>query len=50
MQGRKLNVRISDGVEVPAYAHEGDAGLDLRIKHYVTLEPNQRANVGTGVR
>lgn len=49
MQGRKLNVRISDGVEVPAYAHEGDAGLDLLIKHDVTLEPNQRANVGTGV-
>ena len=49
MQGRKLNVRISDGAEVPAYAHEGDAGLDLRIKHDVTLEPNQRANVGTGV-
>lgn len=49
MQGRKLNVRISDGVEVPAYAHEGDAGLDLRIKHDVTLEPSQRVNVGTGV-
>lgn len=42
-------MRISDGVDVPAYAHEGDAGLDLRIKHDVTLEPNQRVNVGTGV-
>lgn len=49
MIGRKMNVRISDGVELPRYAHEGDAGLDLRIKHYVTLEPGQRANVGTGV-
>ena len=49
MQGRKLNVRISEGVDVPAYAHEGDAGLDLRIKHDITLEPNQRMNVGTGV-
>ena len=44
-----MNVRISDGVELPRYAHEGDAGLDLRIKHDVTLEPGQRANVGTGV-
>lgn len=49
MQGRKMNVTISDGMEVPCYAHEGDAGLDLRIKHDVTLEPNQRANVGTGI-
>lgn len=49
MIGRKMNVRISDGVELPRYAHEGDAGLDLRIKHDVTLEPGQRANVGTGV-
>lgn len=49
MQGRKMNVTISDGMEVPCYAHEGDAGLDLRIKHDVTLEPGQRANVGTGV-
>lgn len=49
MIGRKMNVRISDGVELPRYAHEGDAGLDLRIKHDVTLEPGQRCNVGTGV-
>ena len=29
MQGRKLNVRISDGVDVPAYAHEGDADKQI---------------------
>lgn len=49
MQGRKMNVTISDGMEAPQYAHDGDAGLDLRIKHDVTLEPGQRINVGTGV-
>lgn len=49
MIGRKMNVRISDGVELPRYAHEGDAGLDLRIKHDVSLEPGQRINVDTGV-
>ena len=48
MIGRKMNVCITDGVELPRYAHEGDAGLDLRIKHDVTLEPGQRCNVGTG--
>lgn len=49
MIGRKMNVRISEGAELPSYAHNGDAGLDLRIKHDVTLEPKQRANIGTGV-
>ena len=39
MIGRKMNVRLSDGAELPRYAHEGDAGLDLRITHDVTLEP-----------
>lgn len=39
MIGRKINVRLSDGAELPRYAHEGDAGLDLRITHDVTLEP-----------
>lgn len=46
---RKLNVRISEGTRVPSYAHKGDAGLDLRIKHDVVLEPGQRVNVSTGV-
>lgn len=49
MQGRNLNVRVADGAMVPSYAHEGDAGLDLRITHDVTLEPGERANVPTGV-
>lgn len=44
-----MNVRLSDGAELPRYAHEGDAGLDLRITHDVTLEPGARATVGTGL-
>lgn len=44
-----MNVRLSDGAELPRYAHEGDAGLDLRITHDVTLEPVARATVGTGL-
>lgn len=35
---------------VPAYAHLGDAGADLRTTHDVTLQPGERALVGTGVR
>lgn len=49
MIGRKLSVKVEKGTELPQYAHDGDAGLDLRIKHDVTLEPQQRAIVGTGV-
>lgn len=49
MIGRKINVRLSDGAELPRYAHEGDAGLDLRIAHDVTLNPGERATVGTGL-
>jgi dUTP pyrophosphatase len=49
MIGRKMNVRLSDGAELPRYSHDGDAGLDLRITHDVTLEPGARATVGTGL-
>lgn len=49
MIGRKMNVRLSDGAELPRYAHEGDAGLDLRITHDVTLNQGERATVGTGL-
>lgn len=49
MIGRKMNVRLSDCAELPRYAHEGDAGLDLRITHDVTLNPGERATVGTGL-
>ena len=49
MIGRKLNVKIAEGTQLPCYAHEGDAGLDLRITESVTIEPMQRQFVGTGV-
>lgn len=46
----KLKMIVEDGVEVPAYAHEGDAGLDLRVKERVYLIPGETKKVGTGVR
>ena len=36
--------------EAPRYAHEGDAGADIRANVTVTLEPGERKLVGTGVR
>lgn len=49
MLGRNLIVKVSDGAQAPTYAHEGDAGLDLRIVEDVTLQPNERKVVGTGL-
>lgn len=36
------------GETVPAYAHPGDAGADLRSAEVLVIEPGQRATVGTG--
>lgn len=38
-----------EGTDVPKYAHEGDAGMDLRSTRRVTIYPNMRVTVGTGV-
>lgn len=47
---------MSDSVEVliqsdylPTYAHPGDAGADLVSTESITLQPGERATVGTGV-
>lgn len=41
--------RLDPGVPLPAYAHEGDAGLDLAAAETVHLAPGERALVSTGV-
>ena len=41
--------RLDPSIELPAYAREGDAGLDLRAAHDATLEPGRRGLVGTGL-
>lgn len=48
MQGRKMNVVLIDGAELPRYAHGGDAGFDLCITDDVRLEPNASAVCGLG--
>lgn len=40
--------RLRPDVELPSYAHPGDAGLDLRSADEVTIQPGERAMVGTG--
>lgn len=41
--------RLTEDVELPSYAHVGDAGLDLRASEDVTLEPFERRLVPTGL-
>ena len=41
--------RLAPDVELPSYAYEGDAGLDLRSAETITLEPFERALISTGL-
>lgn len=51
MQFRKLRVKMTDDAGyVPAYAHEGDAGLDLRAVEEYDIEPGESVMVRTGLR
>lgn len=48
--GRKMRAKkVAEGIDMPTYAHDGDAGLDLRITETVTLEPMQKCVVGCGL-
>jgi dUTP pyrophosphatase len=42
-------VRLDGRARVPTRAHEGDAGLDLYALDDASLDPGQRASVGTGI-
>ena len=41
--------RLSPSAILPAYAHPGDAGLDLYADVAVSLEPGESKLVGTGI-
>ena len=41
--------RLDSEVELPTYAYEGDAGLDLRANADVTIAPHERALIPTGL-
>ena len=42
-------VRLDPELPMPAYAHPGDAGADLRARADVTIAPGERVLVPTGV-
>lgn len=41
--------RLDPSVELPSYAYEGDAGLDLRANEDVVLAPFERRLISTGI-
>ncbi|MDC7088194.1 dUTP diphosphatase [Corynebacterium pseudodiphtheriticum] len=41
--------RLDPEIALPTRAHAGDAGADLCASEDITLEPGQRAVVGTGI-
>jgi dUTP pyrophosphatase len=41
--------QLDPGLELPAYAHPGDAGADLCSKESFELQPGERRLVGTGI-
>lgn len=49
MFGRKMPAKNTSKFPMPEYAHEGDAGFDLRITETVTLHPFERVVVGCGL-
>ena len=40
---------LDDGLPMPRYQHEGDAGLDLPSRVDLVIEPGERAMVPTGI-
>lgn len=47
-----MNLKVmmdDDAGYVPTYAHDGDAGMDLRAVEDLTIEPGESAMVRTGV-
>lgn len=44
-----LVTRVDPDLPLPAYEHPGDAGLDLRTRIAVHLEPGERALIPTGI-
>lgn len=43
-------VKMHEWMTTPHYAHEGDAGLDLRASEEMSILPNETKTVPTGVK
>lgn len=41
---------LKDGVSLPTYAHETDAGLDIYAREEITIAPGETKIIGTGIK
>lgn len=46
---KRLKIKRLADVDMPSYAHEGDAGMDLRAAEAVTIEPMESEKIRTGI-
>ena len=44
-----LKIKTDEGVQIPVYNHEGDAGADLRANEATVIKAGERAIIGTGL-
>ena len=49
--GKEVYVEICrDGVDLPKYANQGDAGMDVRAAEDITIFPNETKIIPTGLK
>ena len=42
--------QLEEGVQLPVYAHETDAGLDIYAREEITIAPGETRIIGTGIK
>ena len=42
--------QLDEGVQLPIYAHETDAGLDIYAREEITINPGETKIIGTGIK
>lgn len=46
----QIPCELEEGVQLPIYAHDTDAGLDIYAKEEITIAPGETKIIGTGIK
>lgn len=46
----QIPCELSEGVELPTYAHDTDAGVDIYAREEITINPGETRIIGTGIK
>lgn len=46
----RIKIETIDGADVPEYAHDGDAAVDLRAAYNFTIKPGEWRVIPTGIK